>query len=96
MTDDEIIAVVTHYKKGGKVQIWGNGRWNDITDPTWNFEQCRYRAKQEPLVLWQLRTEVGESYGTYCNREAAEAVLIGYNKTHAKKLTLKKLVEVTE
>jgi hypothetical protein len=101
MTHDEMIAVITHHKNGGKVQCRckGDGVWireRHLDALGFNFATFDYRAKPEPLVMWQLRTEGSEGYGIYRNREEAEARLIGYNKTHAKKLTLVKFVEVTE
>ena len=98
MTHDEMIAVIQHHKNGGKVELKAknNSLWRITEKPIWDFEIFDYRAKPEPHVVWQLRTEEGEGYGTYRNREEAEARLIGYNKTHAKKLTLVKFVEVAE
>lgn len=98
MTHDEMIAVITHHKNGGKVETKAKDGtlWRITKKPMWDFDLCDFRAKQEPLVLWQLRTEGGEGYGTYCNRGLAWAVLANYNNTHAKKLTLIKFVEVEE
>jgi len=98
MTHDEMIAVIQHHKNGGKVECKHKDarEWNRASLPLWNFEEYDYRAKPEPLVLWHLRTEDGEGYGTYYNREPAESVKVDYDKSHVKKLTLKKFVEVTE
>jgi hypothetical protein len=93
-----MIAVIQHHKNGGKVEhkAKDGSLWRITGKPIWDFDLYDYRAKPEPLVLWHLRTEGGEGYGTYCNRGPAEAVLVGYNKSNAKKLTLVKFVEVTE
>lgn len=58
MTHDEMIAVITHHKNGGKVQHTGknyNLRWNDLPDgqePTWDFSCVNYRIKPEPTVVY--------------------------------------------
>jgi len=55
MTLEEMIAVLTHYKNGGKVQI------RPINTPTWydsnvvqywDFTSVDYRAKPEPQVIY--------------------------------------------
>ena len=57
MTHDEMIAVLTHHKNGGKVQCRSHhsNTWHDFHDgvePSWHFSTCDFRAKPEPLVLW--------------------------------------------
>jgi len=100
MTHDEMISVITYHKNGGKVQCkhQADDDWLDFIecDPRWDFANFQYRAKSKPLVLWQLRSEVDTSYGTFRNRGEAELVMDRYNITHEKKLTIIKFVEVTE
>lgn len=57
MTIDEMIAVLTHAKNGGKVQGRNHcsTEWADFADgcePRWHFPTCDYRAKPEPLVIY--------------------------------------------
>ncbi len=61
MTHDEMIAVIAAHKDGKTIQIKGNisGEWNDADSPRFNFVQCTYRIKPEPLVLW----------GVYCGAD---------------------------
>ena len=55
MTIDEMIAVLTHYKNGGKVQgrnHYGT-KWSDFEEgcePRWDFNACDYRAK--PIFIY--------------------------------------------
>jgi hypothetical protein len=101
MTHDEMIVVIAHHKNGGKVEYKRKDEavWKEVinkTGPAWDFDLCDYRAKPEPLVLWFLRTEDGERYGTYYSRDEAEEVKRVYDKNHVKNLTIKKFVEVEE
>ena len=52
MTPDEMIAVLTHYRDGGIIQVKNRltDKWIDVLQP--NFMDMDYRAKPEPLVLW--------------------------------------------
>lgn len=57
MTIDEMIAVLTHAKNGGKVQGRNHysTEWLDFEEgckPEWSFPACDYRAKPEPLVIY--------------------------------------------
>ena len=55
MTNKEIIAVVTHFENGGKVQSalhYGDGIRHDCETPAWNFDEFDYFPKPEPLTLW--------------------------------------------
>ena len=94
MTHDEMIAVIQHHKNGGKVQIQGNinGKWNDAESPKFNFLQCNYRAKPEPLVLWSAHYVSG---GLCCSF-TSESEARKFVTTSIISLTLKKFVEVTE
>jgi len=94
MTHDEMIAVITHHKSGGKVQIQGNisGKWNDDESPKFNFYLCNYRAKPDPLVLWIAMSESGDVLDASASKYAVELSMP--NKPH--QITLKKFVEVTE
>ena len=88
MTIDEMIAVLTHAKNGGKVQGRNHysTEWQDFVDgckPRWDFPACDYRAKPEPLVIYAEVLQNGRivSYGL------ANSVCGG---------TVKKFVEVAE
>jgi hypothetical protein len=102
MTHDEMIAVITHHKNGGKVEFRckGDDIWvkvNHIDAHGFNFGAFEYRAKPEPLVLWYLRTEDGECYATCYSRNLAEKVKTAYEKKAVlKNLVIKKFVEVEE
>jgi len=98
MTHDEMITVIAHHKNGGEIEyrLKADVTWRDAPSPWWDFDEFDYRAKPKPLVLWHLVKEDGECCGTYHNRKSAEKVKNAYNKSHLKKLTLKKFVEVTE
>jgi hypothetical protein len=54
MKHDEMIAVLTHHKNGGKVEHKARegNFWRLTKKPTWDFEAFHYRAKPEPLVIW--------------------------------------------
>ncbi len=68
MTHDEMIAVITHHKNGGKVQYsCKNDDYDDVPDPTWNFAMFDYRAKQEPCVLYADFNDNENSH--FCSRE---------------------------
>jgi len=55
MTHDEMIAVITHHKNGGKVEVReiNTPHWHDCDAvPWWNFISYDYRAKPEPLTVY--------------------------------------------
>jgi hypothetical protein len=55
MTHDEMIAVLTHHKNGGKVDVKlkENRNWTTCKDdPVWCFDCYDYRAKPEPQVIY--------------------------------------------
>jgi len=55
MTTKEMIAVMEHYDKGGKVESKPVGRnWNIDDNPTWDFEHIEYRIKEEEskVIPW--------------------------------------------
>ena len=54
MTHDEMIAVIQHHKNGGKVEYYAGDDigWIYSDDPVWNFGECDYRAKPEPMVIY--------------------------------------------
>ena len=97
MTHDEMIAVITHHKNGGRVQgsVKNSPKWFDYADnekPLWDFNCFNYRAKPEPLVLWINLFSDGSLYS--CRKTKEEALDDkGYS---SEKLTLKKFVEVSE
>jgi len=71
MTLEEMIAVLTHYKNGGKVQIRpiNTPNWYDFdVIQSWDFTNVEYRAKPEPQVIYgdfsngRLRFFSGEKY----------------------------------
>jgi hypothetical protein len=62
MTHDEMIAVITHHKNGGKVEYKEDGAetWTELyAEPLWNFAQHDYRIKPEPRSLWIVRFKSG-------------------------------------
>jgi len=55
MTLEEMIAVLTHYKNGGKVQIRpiNTPNWYDSdVVQSWDFTSIEYRAKPELQVIY--------------------------------------------
>ena len=89
MTIEEMIAVLTHAKNGGKVQCKHESEsiWKTFIDcdPKWDFSEFNYRAKPEPLVIY---AEI-----------VADDKAIQYGTTEFKATnggTVKKFVEVTE
>ena len=90
MTIDEMIAVLTHAKNGGKVQARNHydTEWLDFEEgckPRWHFTSCDYRVKPDPLVIY---AEI-----------VADGKAIQYGTTEFKPTnggTVKKFVEVTE
>lgn len=90
MTVDEMIAVLTHYKNGGKVQCKNKANlcWLDFIEcqPRWDFIQFDYRAKPEPLTIWVELDKNGTAVNL-CKDELKKAQYGG---------TIKKLVEVEQ
>ena len=88
MTIDEMIAVLTHAKNGGKVQGRNHysTEWFDFEEgvkPSWLFSTCDYRAK--PIFIY---AEI-----------MADGKAIQYSTTEFKATNggiVKKFVEVTE
>ncbi|MCX6602538.1 MAG: hypothetical protein NTV52_02975 [Acidobacteria bacterium] len=90
MTIEEMIAVLTHYKNGGKVQCRHESEsvWQTFVDcdPRWDFAEFSYRAKPEPLVIYaEIMTLDGKAI-QYSTKE--------FKSTNGG--TVKKFVEVTE
>jgi hypothetical protein len=55
MTHDEMIAVITHHKNGGKVEYKDHSAeiWTELyAKPLWNFAHHDYRIKPEPMVIF--------------------------------------------
>lgn len=57
MTIEEMIAVLTHFKNGGKVQGKNHysTQWFDFVDggmPAWQFPDCDYRIKHDPIFIY--------------------------------------------
>jgi hypothetical protein len=55
MTHDEMIAVIAAHKDGKTVQVRCKGsdrEWGYTSGPYWNFADCDYRIKPEPLEYW--------------------------------------------
>lgn len=90
MTIEEMIAVLTHAKNGGKVQGRNHysTEWFDFEEgckPKWEFPTCDYRAKPEPLVIY---AEI-----------MADGKAVQFSTTEFKATnggTVRKFVEVTE
>jgi len=57
MTHDEMIAVITHHKNGGKLEFRDQRfpefkEWGRCLEPNFNFIDCEYRIKPEPMVIF--------------------------------------------
>lgn len=95
MTHDEMIAVIEHHKKGGKVESRTRhrpGRWSVAHFPLWKFDDYEYRIRKEPIVLWGIIWSdglMGSSF--FKEREEAEDYAKGmyFNRVF-------KMVEVEE
>jgi hypothetical protein len=88
MTHDEMIAVLTHHKNGGNVQVKHiiTHQWYDCDEvQSWNFTNYEYRAKPEPHVIYADFDDHGDAH--FCSREK-------YTPPFGRKL--RKFVEVEE
>lgn len=75
MTHDEMIAVIEHHKKGGKVEIrprHSTGGWCDARTPSWSFADSEYRPKKEPVEVWGIVWHDG-SVSNFLFKEREEA-----------------------
>lgn len=89
MTIEEMIAVLTHYKNGGKVQCRNHysAEWFDFevgVKPQWHFFDCDYRAKPSYIIYAEIM---------------ADGKAIQFSATEFKATsggTVRKFVEVTE
>ena len=54
MTHDEMIDVIMHHKNGGEVEYYAGEDvgWIYSDYPVWNFAECKYRAKPEPMTIF--------------------------------------------
>jgi len=86
MTHDEMIAVITHHKNGGEVEYKNHykGDWTELLEPRWNFLECDYRPKVEPMVIY---AEVSYITGQVL-RSSTQPMLHHFNNT-----TIKKFIE---
>ena len=93
MTHDEMIAVITHHKNGGKIKyrLKGDVTWKDAPNPWWDFGEFVYRAKPEPLVLY-IVYQNNVKVGIYERKEDAEY----YVKENGLPATIKEFVGATE
>jgi hypothetical protein len=100
MTHDEMIEVIAHHKKGGKVELKAkNGSlWSITSKPIWDFDIFEYRAKREPLVAWIIYDETSKGIMTFCGKSQTPTdLLLEYQRKFPDlQITLKKYVEVTE
>jgi hypothetical protein len=90
MTHDEMIAVITHHKNGGKVEYKSKdgGLWKEVTTkigPAWDFYSYDYRAKPETQVIYADFNDHGQAI--FCSHEK-------YTPPFGRKL--RKFVEVQE
>lgn len=54
MTTKEMIAVMEHFDKGGKIEARNKNLkydWDNSPHPVWNFDRFEYRIKSEPKVI---------------------------------------------
>jgi len=74
MTHDEMIAVITHHKNGGKVEYKDHSAeiWTELyAKPLWNFAHHDYRIKPEPRILWVVLYVSGNPAGCFDTKDAA-------------------------
>jgi len=86
MTHDEMIAVIQHFKNGGKIEVARKvgTNWKSTLNPCWNFSTFDYRPKPEPMVIF---AEVSILSGKII-RTSAEPIFHKYDNT-----TIKKFIE---
>lgn len=82
MTHDEMIAVIEHHKKGGRLEmrikynIDGRpGEWKDARPVCikWDFDTFDFRIKPEPVVRWAIEWE-HDYFSFYHSKKDAEEV----------------------
>ena len=99
MTHQEMIDVITHHMNGGKVESLvkhnPSDEWGIVSTPIWNFSECYYRAKPEPLVLWAVWCVNTRGFWEHSNTLAgAESLRKRYSEENtAKTFTIKKFIE---
>ena len=100
MTHDEMIAVITHHKNGGKVEHKAKDGtlWRLTQKLIWDFDIFDYRAKPELLVAWIIYDETSKSIMTFCGKSQKPLKLLSeyQRKFPDLQITLKKFAEVTE
>ena len=89
MTHDEMIAVIQHHKNGGKVEYDAglDIGWIYSDDPVWNFGECDYRPKPEPMVIY---AEVSTITGGVM-QASFEPIFHRFNNT-----TIKRFIEAND
>lgn len=51
MTTKEMIAVMEHFDRGGKIEVLIKDRWIHTSEPLWDWYKSKYRIKSEPKVI---------------------------------------------
>lgn len=92
-TTAEKIAVMQAHLDGKTIQYRSKtsaGNWFSHPNPEWNWEDCEYRVKTEPRVIWVNEYSDGLNTWHYQTREYAN-ISIGRGR-----IACRKFVEVME
>jgi hypothetical protein len=76
MSIDEMIAALQAAKAGKVIQFRIAGstdEWGEVDDPSWNFDECDYRAKPEPREWWLSVNERGHPMHAWDTVTATES-----------------------
>ena len=86
MTTQEMIAVITAFEQGKKIEctskIYPEVGWNPATKPIWNFDEYIYRIVEEPEYVPYDGTQEGTLVGkiVVSNVTSLILMLIGEDK----------------
>ena len=79
MKHREMIMVIEAHSEGKAIQVAyaNDGDWMDATDPSFNFDSCKYRVKPEYKVrtLGELDDQAGDISVKYVSINALEDAL---------------------
>lgn len=69
----EEIAVMKAFTEGKQIQVaasWNGWQFEDLWEPTWNWESNVYRVKPEKLEIWVNIYKDGAKYVYYSRTDA--------------------------
>lgn len=91
----EKIRVMECFDNGGKVQSYSYSqrRWHDDEKPTWNWQNCEFRIKPEPLELWALLPAEGIGARHVCFTSSKKELTEQFNPEGYRVVKLREVVE---